>query len=227
MVNDLPITQVHWAPSWRLVPSRFPTVGLFDRVTSPEELDAVYAIESMTNDRLRDEVGELHLVPQNERQTGPGTTPIMACFTHLNREGSRFSDGTYGVYYAAKDIETALAETIYHRELFLQRTNESPIDIDMRSYASDIDSEFHDVREKKYASSPVYDPNTYTASKQLARELRDVQSNGIVYNSVRCANGECVAIFRPNIPMPVTQGSHYCFQWDGTCISDIYRKTSL
>ena len=31
----------------------------------------------------------------------------MAAFTHLNPEGSRFSDGSYGVYYAAHTLATA------------------------------------------------------------------------------------------------------------------------
>ena len=133
------------------MPSRFPPASLFDRVANPEDIDAIVAIESITNARIRDEVGQLELVPANERQSGPGTTPIMASFTHINPDGSRFSDGTFGVYYATNNIETALAETKYHRERFLARTNESAIEIDMRSYASDIDCELHDIRPVKKA----------------------------------------------------------------------------
>jgi len=225
MVNTPPLSDVHWESSWRLVPSRFPPVGLFDRVTSADDFEAVVAIESITNDRLRDEVGELRLVPENERQYGQGTTPIMASFTHLNPDGSRFSDGNYGIYYAASDVETALAETRYHRERFLQRTQEPPIDIDMRSYASEINSELHDIRDMQKDLPEIYDEYSYGASQKLARDLRNDGSNGIVYDSVRWADGECVGIFKANIPQPVVQGSHYCFQWDGQHIVNIYRKT--
>src|SRR5437660_11568940 len=90
--------RTRWRPSHRLVPSRFPPIGLFDRVARPEDLDAVFAVEAMTNDRVRDETGQLALVPPDDRVSGPGTTPIMAAFTHLNPEGSRFSDGSFGVY---------------------------------------------------------------------------------------------------------------------------------
>ena len=31
----------------------------------------------------------------------PGASYVMAAFTHLNPKGSRFSDGSFGVYYAA------------------------------------------------------------------------------------------------------------------------------
>ena len=220
------VTPVHWKTSWRLVPSRFPPIGLFDRVSNPEDLEAVIAIESMTNDRLRNEVGELSLVPEKERQSGPGTTPIMAAFTHLNPEGSRFSDGHYGVYYAANDIDTALAETRYHRERFLKRTNESPVEVDMRSYLSEIKAELHDIRGQQKKMADVY-ADEYGASQTMARELREQGSNGIVYDSVRHTGGECVAIFRANIPQPTTQGSHYCFRWDGERIVETYRKEAL
>lgn len=226
MVGKPPVSHVHWICSWRLVPSRFPPAGLFDRVTNADDLDAVIAIESLTNDRLRDEIGELRLVPENERQFGPGTTPIMASFTRLNSDGSRFSDGSYGVYYAASDVETALAETRYHRVRFLLRTKEPPIDIDMRSYASEINTELHDIRNMQRILPSVYDERTYSASQKLARDLRNDGSNGIVYNSVRHAEGECAGIFRANIPRPVTQGSHYCFQWDGKRIASTYCKVA-
>ena len=89
--------RIRWKPSWRLVPSRFPPVSLFDRVSNTEDMDVIQAIEGLTNDRLREELGALHLVPEKERVYGPGRTPIMAAFTHLNPEGSRFTDGSYGV----------------------------------------------------------------------------------------------------------------------------------
>jgi hypothetical protein len=135
------VARVRWKPSYRLVPSRFPPTGLFDRVARPEDLEVVLAAESLTNDRLRDEVGRIQLVPPAERVSGPGTTPIMAAFTHLNPEGSRFSDGTYGVYYAAREIETAIAESAYHRARFLSRTREAPGEVDMRAYLADISAD--------------------------------------------------------------------------------------
>ena len=221
-------TPIHWTPSWRLVPSRFPPVSLFDRVSDEEELNIIASIEGLTNDRLRAELGIISLVPEDERQFGPGTTPIMAAFTHLNPDGSRFSDGNYGVYYAANDIPTALAETLYHRERFLSRTNERPTEIDMRSYQSEINADLHDIRGKQKELSGVYAANAYAAGQELARKLRNDGSQGIVYDSVRNPNGgECVAIFRANIPRPVTQGSHYCFRWDGKSIVATYRKEAL
>lgn len=227
MVETPPTSVVQWTPSWRLVPSRFPPVSLFDRVSDPEDLDAVIAIESLTNARIRDQIGELERVPKSERQTGPGTTPIMASFTHINPQGSRFSDGNFGVYYAAKEIETALAETRYHRERFLARTSEGPLHTDMRSYASNIECEFHDIRHLQSERPELYDPNSYGTSQSLAALLLNDNSNGIVYDSVRHEGGECVAVFKANIPQPVVQGSHYSFYWNGSAIVETYIKTRV
>lgn len=222
------VSSVTWNPCWRLVPSRFPPVGLFDRVADPEDLAAVFFIEGLTNDRLRDEYGDITLVPPDERISGPGTTPIMAAFTHLNPEGSRFTDGSYGVYYAAIDITTAIAETRFHRTRFLAATNEPPIEIDMRSYASYLEAAFHDIRNKQADMPDIYaaDPKAYASAQSFAKNLRNIGSNGIVYDSVRNTGGECVAVFRPNLLSPVKQGTHYCYVWNGTTITTVYQKSS-
>jgi len=98
MVSDPSLSRVQWR-CWRLVPSIFPPVTLFESVANPDDLDVVFAIESLTNDRLRDEVGNLNLVPPNERISGPGTSVVMAAFTHVRSDGSRFSDGSDGLAY--------------------------------------------------------------------------------------------------------------------------------
>jgi len=219
-------SRIDWRPCWRLVPSRFPPTGLFDRVADPADLEVVFAIEALTNDRLRDEAGDIRLVAAEDRVAGPGTTPIMAAFTHLNPEGSRFSDGSYGVYYAANDIDTAISETRFHRGRFLAATQQAPIEIDMRSYASDLAADLHDIRGKQTEIPDIYDADTgnYAAAQTMARQLRADGSNGIVYSSVRAAGGECVAVFKPRLLSPVKQGAHYCYVWDGRQIGAVYKK---
>src|SRR4029453_14276646 len=144
-----------WRPSHRLVSSRFPPVGLFDRVADVRDLDAVYALESLTNDRMREEAGDLRLVPPNDRIAGPGTTPIMAAFTHLNPEGSRFSDGSYGVYYCAQAVDTALGAGRYHQDRLLRRTGEAPIRLELRLYLSNLEARFVDVRKLPAYHDPI------------------------------------------------------------------------
>ncbi len=206
------------------MPSRYPPVGLFDRVARPEDLDFVIAAESLTNDRLREEAGELVLVPPAERVSGPGTTPIMAAFTHLNPEGSRFSDGSYGVYYAAREMETAIAESAFHRARFLARTEEPPGEIDLRTYLADIRADFVDLRGVVKGKAALLNPDSYAASQAYGNARRSEGAGGIVYESVRRAGGQCVAVFRPKLVGPCRQGPHVCFIWDGRSITGWYEK---
>jgi hypothetical protein len=230
--KSVPLARVSWRPSYRLIPSRFPTVGLYDAIADPADLDAVFAIEALANPRLRDEIGELQLVPTEERVSGPGATPVMAAFTHLNPEGSRFADRTYGVYYAAHSLETAVAEVSHHRAVFLRRTDEPAIDVHMRLITANVEAELHDLLEadvtagtpSRFAS--VLDPDDYGPSQRLGRRLRAAGSWGIRYPSVRHAGGECVGILRPRALRHAKAAAHLALHWDGTRITHWYEKRS-
>jgi hypothetical protein len=215
-----------WQPTYRLVPSRFPPVSLFDRVAKPEELDAVFAVQALTNPRLRDQLGQIQLVAPDERVVGEGSTPVMAAFCHLNVEGSRFSDGSWGVYYAADTLDVAAAEVGYHRARFLAATAEPAIDMDYRAYVATVHEPMHDLRPARWQA--LHDPDDYAPSQRLARQLRAAGSWGLAYRSVRHAGGLCVAVLRPRaITLPVVQGAHLTLQWDGHRITSCYRKSDL
>ena len=224
---SLPVTQVDWKPSWRIIPSRFPPIQIFERVTDPDDLEAIFVVESLTNPRLRDEVGDIHLVPPEDRVSGPGSSIIMAAFTHLNPEGSRFTDGTYGVFYAANNLDTAIAETTYHRERFMRTTGEDRMELDMRVYLVDLAAALHDLRGRKAEYPLVYHNDNYAAGQHLAATLRKDGSNGIAYDSVRRQGGECVAIFRARLLSNCRQERHLCYVWDGQRIASVYEKRAL
>jgi RES domain len=215
-----PLSPFSWKPSYRLIPSRFPPVGLFDRVADPADLDAVFAVENLTNPRLRQEAGDISLVPMEERVTGPGATPIMAAFTHLDAEGSRFTDGTYGVYCAALALATAIAETRHSRAIFLARTREASMEVDMRTYLTDVAGEFHDIRGRSDLAD-VYSRDSHAAGQALGRALKAENSWGVAYDSVRHAGGQCVAVFRPRALSNCRQGPHFRYVWNGAAITDV------
>jgi hypothetical protein len=221
---DVPVRRLVWTPTWRAVPSRFPPIQLFERVADPADLEAVFAVEALTNDRLRAEVGELWRVPPEERVTGPGAGYVMAAFTHVAPGGGRFTDGTFGAYYAARALETAVAETTYHRGRFLAATREPPMELDVRVLVADLDAELHDVRGTGDVRPELYRGDDYGPPQALARRLREGGSAGIAYDSVRHAGGECVAVFRPRALGPCRQGKHLTYVWDGTAISFVYEK---
>ena len=121
--EEPPARRVRWPEAHRIVPSRYPPVQLFERLSDEgAEWETLAEIESLTYPRLRDEIGQIRLVPVEERVSGPGASWVMAPFTHVNPRGSRFSDGSYGVYYAARELPTAIAETVFHMGRFYGAT---------------------------------------------------------------------------------------------------------
>ena len=224
MTSAVAVNALAWLPCHRLIASRFPTVGLYDQVAIPEDLDVVFAIEALTNPRVRQELGQLSLVPPADRVAGAGATLIMAAFAHLNPLGSRFSDGSWGVYYAAESLDTAVAEVSHHRGVFLARTAEEAIDIDLRWIQADLMDRLHDLRGQGAAMPGVYDPDSYGSSQELARMLRSQGSQGIVYDSVRRPLGQCVAVFKPKSLRNARAVGHIGLHWDGRSISHWFEK---
>ena len=219
--------QLTWSPAFRVIPTRFPAVNLFDRVASAEDFEALYALEALTNDRLRTETGELDLVPREERRFGPGYGPIMAAFTHLNPQGSRFSDGTYGVFYCARSRATAVAETRYHSALFLAATNEPPIRQQMRLYTVIADGEVIDLRDDPTLDPAVLSPDDYTAGQALGRAAREARAPGIAYPSVRDAGGECLAALSTALLRACHHAAYLEYNWNGHTIDMVFELNRI
>jgi hypothetical protein len=211
------ITRVVWDRATRIIASRYPPIDLFERIDlDPRVWEALIAAEMLVNPRVRDEVGEIALVPPADRISGPGASYVMASFTHLNPRGSRFSDGSYGVYYAAIDFRTALGETAFHFARFAQDSGDGIRHEDMRVLVGSIDEAFHDMTSLPVAQrAAVLDPNSYVASRALGGRLRAAGSNGVTYPSVRHAGGACLGAFRPKAVRPPVQSGHIRYRYDG------------
>ena len=217
-------TQLRWQKSYRIVAAKHPPINVFEGIVGARQMEMAFYLEGLTNDRLRDESGEMPLVDPEDRVSGPGASIVMAAFTHLGRP-SRFSDGSFGVYYAAHTLETAVRETAYHRGRFLAATNEPACDIDMRAYVARPAKPMLDVRPPRF--SMLHDPNDYAVSQAFAKPHREAGEWGIVYRSVRHEEGECIAAFRPqaiSIPQP---GPALAYVWDGERIATVYEKSEV
>lgn len=221
------VKRVRWIPCVRIIPSRFPPINLYERVADAADLDSVYAVEALTNARLRDETGELPLVAAEQRATGRGASWIMAPFTRVHGPGGRFSTTDFGTYYAARTLRTAIAETRYHRERFLRATREPAVEISMRVLHASLSATLHNLRGEAARIPAVYHDSDYGAGQHLAVTLRAAGSNGVVYDSVRDTGGQCAAIFRPNVLTNCRQAEHLGYVWDGTSISAIVRKSLI
>lgn len=226
-MTDYPRVPLRWSPAFRVIPTRFPAITLFDRVASPADFEALYALEAMTNDRIRDEVGDISLVPPDERLYGPGSGPIMAAFTHLDPQGSRFSDGSYGVFYCARRKETAIAETRYHSTLFMAATAEPPMRLQMRLYALKANGEAVDLRRAVRTEPRIVDPDHYGFARGIGRDLREAGAFGILYPSVRHPGGQCLAALRTGIVRDCLPSAHLEYNWNGRTIDAVFELSQL
>ena len=221
MVVAPPLRRVFWSRATRIIAARYPPINLYERVSKdPAVWEALVAAESLVNPRLREMRGEIHVVEPAERVSGPGASFVMAAFTHVNRRGSRFSDGSYGVYYAAQDRATAIAETAYHFGRFAGDSNDGPRYENFRVLVGRIDDRFHDVsRVDPALCRSLLDPDSYATSQSWARSLRGEGSRGVYFPSVRRPAGRCVGVFRPRSVGLPTVVTHLQYHWDGARVS--------
>jgi hypothetical protein len=217
-----PVRRVTWRPCYRIIPSRFPPVDLFEGVNgSPDDWELLSEYEGETSTRLRQEGGEIHLVREEDRRAGPGWTPVMAAFCYPTPSGSRFADGSFGVYYAARMEDTAIAETRYHTERFMRESSEPPIQLQRRVYLANLNAEMVDLRGRDSATT-LLAPDNWSASQKFGCRAWENGEYGIVYPSVRDSSGECVAVLRPPALSPAWQGAHLIYEWDGVRITHVF-----
>jgi RES domain-containing protein len=203
--------------NYRIIPSHYPPINFFEDLVDPHEMEALWEIESLTNERLRQEVGDIFLVPKEDRISGPGSSIVMAAFTHIYFP-SRFTDGSYGIYYASLSFATAIYETVHRREQFLNYTHETKCELMMRAYEAKICKALHDIRDPQYQN--LYQEDLIPA-QSFAKDLRATNSWGLVYDSVRHAGGTCIAAFRPPAISAPKELTHLRYIWDGQKITEV------
>lgn len=216
MADETALSVIRFTSTFRLIPSRYPSVGILDQVASPEDLDAIIELETWTNDRISTEIGTLHRLPKEEWVLGkPMASVVMAAFCHPHREGGRFNGPERGAWYAGRSINTSHAEVIYHRTKELEEIGVFDTFVQVRAYLADFSAAFVDIRERRAQFDKLYDPNSYVASQAFARRLLDAGANGVICRSVRDARGECIACFRPKLVRNVRIGQHFEYRWSG------------
>jgi hypothetical protein len=222
-----PLARVVERDTHRLIPSRFPPVGILDTIAAPQDLEAIIELEGWTNDRISTELGVILTVPQEEWVTGrPHASVIMAAFCHPHPQGSRFNDASRGAWYAGLSLDTALEESIFHRTKELAEIGVTDARVEMREYLADFNADFHDVRAGPEFAA-VYDPDSYAAGQALARELLAQGANGVIYRSVRDADGQCIACFRPRLVLNARPAAHFELRWAGGPVPTVRELASL
>jgi len=226
-VIQTPRTPVHWPTAYRVVSSlESPIAALNELVESPEELQRLLEIESLTNRSGRKALAMLGGLAPEDYVVGRHAALVMTPF--LLPTESRFSPGTYGVLYAGDALETAAREAAYHRGRVLAASGTPPLvqPLEVYSFSIAVDGELHDVRRSARPAPPqaIYDRDDYGAAQKFATRLRGrdgLGSSGLIYDSVRCTPNECVAIFRPRCARNPRLRGRLFFHWNGHLIDEI------
>ncbi|UUZ54666.1 RES family NAD+ phosphorylase [Massilia sp. H-1] len=213
------LTTLRQFDTCRLIPSRFADVE--DSVLAPlADSEAVlrdlFTLDNATSERLRGEYGGLPGIGVDELVFGvPNFRIINAAYTYPRPEGSRFNDGERGAWYCGFEAETSLAEIVFHKTVEYTEIDRFDDSVTYQAMLADFTSTFHDIRGIE-AYAGCLDPTSYIESQQLANDLLDSGSMGVIYPSVRQDGGNCLACFRPALVGNVRKGQAYRLTWSGS-----------
>jgi len=202
----------------RLLPSRFAEQE--DSVLAPladdlAQLKDLFDLDNATNQRLRAESGAMLEIGPDELVFGVANFRIVnAAYAYPRPEGSRFNTGRRGAWYCAFDLDTALAEIIFHKVVEYAEIDYFHDSVSYQVLLADFSAEFHDLRDAPGFSSCLA-PDSYVASQALAVQLLEAGSMGVVYPSVRRSGGINLACFRPALVGNVRRGARYQLSWSG------------
>jgi RES domain len=195
-------------PTYRLIPSQFPPVGLFDTVATAADLSAVMELVGWTNDRLvADRIDRL---PQNEWVYGVANASIvMAAFLHVAPGGLRFNGPDLGAWYAADDVRTAAAEVGHHLRREAVARGVGMMTRTYRTYTATLLGDYLDIRGQQSTRGDVYVSDRYDASQKLGEQVRISGGAGLLYDSLRRRGGVNVVAYRPRNIIDIVQTDHF------------------
>lgn len=223
-MNLPPVRLLRRNDASRLVPARHDVETVLARIAEDDaHLRDLFELDDATNDRLLAENRRSAALPAHELVFGvPYFSIVNAAFAHAHPLGARFNGPERGAWYAAFEVETALAEVAFHKALELAEIDWPEETAAYVEYLADFSADFHDLRGAK-AFADCLDPASYRASQRLAEALLDAGSLGVVYPSVRRDAGTCLACFRPVLVNNVRRHAEYRLTFSGSAAPKVER----
>ena len=199
------------AELFRLIPSRFPPVQVFEGLVANDRLDEVAAAETRTNPRL---LSEDRLKGSDAQCSHRLQNFNHAPFKYINPEGSAFFPPFRPALEVADCRQTALAVAVARRERFLRRTAEPPTGLDMRMLKTPVKGRFGDLR---HVDPAVARDKRLELAASIAGNV-----DGIVFCPAERPSHWCYAVLNGDALGYTLQTSHYRFWWDGVRIGAVY-----
>ena len=125
-------------------------------------------------------------------------------------QASRFSDGTYGVWYGSDSVETTVYESAYHwyRGLLSDAGFERMLVVAERKvYAVACNAALLDLRKSAEDHPDLLHPTDYAFCQSVGSRIHREGHPGLLTQSVRRPAGENVAIFNADM---LSNPRHHC-----------------
>lgn len=178
-------------------------------------------------DDLTDDPAEWALAQQVEHQTKPppyvSHVPVIdrpfedgAWFNAIewpfkHWQSSRFSDGSFGVWYGADAIETTAYESAYHWYHGLLSDagfQHEPVAAERKVYLVRCDAAMLDFRKPTPEHTALLHPSDYSLPQAVGARIHREGHPGLLFRSVRRPQGENVAVFNPGV---LSKPRHHCY----------------
>jgi hypothetical protein len=200
----------------RLIPSKWPTIDIYESFGTREMQMFAAELETLTNPRLAAKAritgGDISAGTNSPRLQNWNHAP----FAYPMPEGTYSLPPPYSVMELAAEERGALARAILRREEFLSRTNEPACGIDMRMITNRVVGEFVDLRGLPADTSQ-------TARWMMGRRLYEDGVHGVLFKMSELPGYEFICIFNRDVLLEHgVQGAHYRFRWDGQRIGRLY-----
>ncbi len=224
-LDGVPLVRKAFLRTVRLVSSaRLREAVMAPLADGQDELDLLAEIEGATSGRLIAEArGSAGLSAAELVHGVPHARFINASFAYAKpRAPNRFNPAERGARYAALAAETCLAEVGFHMTRALADAGDFNAVVDYGEMLASMAGVFVDLRQ--VPGHPSLDPNPaagYPAGNALAASARAAGHNGIIYPSVRHADGICIVALWPNVVQSVAQGAMYRLVWSGSPRFDV------
>lgn len=171
---------------------------LFDDLTDdPEAWQAAQILEIETKPSLF--TSDKPIIDRPFEEAEWNTAIGYPCHNTLQ---SRFSDGSFGVWYGAGTLEATVYETVYHwQKGFLEDAgfNRPGVEIERKIYTLQCDSWLIDLRPEIESHPEIIHPSDYGSCHSIGHRLHREGHPGLITHSARMDNADIYAIFSPAV----------------------------
>lgn len=189
---------------YRNIVSLVVSEDLFDDLTdNPDDYATAHAVEALHTPPFYQSSNPIIDRPFEEAEW---FNAVQFPFEHWQE--SRFSQGKFGVWYGASQLETTVYETAYH---WLKRTlleeGELPVgrELQRKVYTVDVDALLLDIRGLTKTYPALISRSDYSLTQQIGQVVDRQGHPGLIKKSARC-EGDVQAIFNPSVlsdPKPI------------------------